>query len=224
MDDVKLKKVPIPSGYMKKKKLDEKTDKEMKALFLIWENDETPGKQSMGEYYQEHFWQWFLIPKDPKRAAWRGNSEWMRFVAYVRRWRLEEKAVEEYSVNEGTKIFDDDNIEEIQNKNRKRMVLILQAVLSDYAKHPKKMRDIKIAEIQRLYQSIQGLEEQKKRTELQAGKLKLDVVKTILPYQRMPLSALQELKEKINESFEQIIKLKEDGGEKPDGQPALGSG
>ena len=103
----------------------------------------------------------------------------------------------------------DEEAEELQDKNRKKMIFILNELITGYGETDSPMKKaFGIGEIRRMYNSIQSLEEKMKMTEISRGKLKLEAVKTLLPYQRMSLPQILELKEKLNESFDRIVKLK----------------
>jgi len=89
------------------------------------------------------------------------------------------------------------------------MILILRDLIENYDGLEDPIRKaLTIGEVRRMYNAIQSLEEKMKMTEISRGKLKLEAVKTLLPYQRMSLPQILELKEKLNESFNRIIKLK----------------
>ena len=84
-----------------------------------------------------------------------------------------------------------------------------QGLIGDYENEDNPIHlSFKIGEIRRMYGAIQSLEEKMKMTSIARGKLKLDAVRTLLPYKRMNPEELLALKEKLNESFDRIIKLK----------------
>lgn len=133
------------------------------------------------------------------------NKDWLFFLNWDRKWKKEERKKQ---IERDLENMDDEAIEEMQDKNRKRMILLLKRMLDTHEFESKSGKLLNVGEIRRMYKALQSLEEVKKRTEISRGKLKLEAVKTLLPYQRMPLPELLALKEKLNESFDRIIKLK----------------
>lgn len=141
------------------------------------------------------------------------NKDWLFFLVWVREWKgaiKKKKEVEE--VRERLRDLSDEEVEEIQAKNRRKMIVMLSRLIEEYESSGEdknvRKKAISIAEIRRMYNSIQSLEEKMKMTQLSKGKLKLETVRTLLPYQRMTLPQTLELKSKLNESFDRIVKLK----------------
>lgn len=194
-------------------------EKEIKAIWLKYTKQKVPKvqifKKYLGDYFDNSSWN--------MRVKTQSRDDWLLFLNQSTIWQRE-RDVEQ--MNKNMKEKTNKEIEDIQNQNRKRLILILQNTLMKYEENPLKMKDINIAELRRLYQTIQSMEEQKTRTNLQKGKLKLDAVKTILPYQRIPLDELEELKNKINGAFQQTIRVRNSGdaGDTGDGQAIVNSG
>ena len=172
-------------------------------------------KMSTSELYKKFLHPYF------DTANWTiHHKDWFFFLIWIRGWKREMKKKEdEERIATKLRGLTDEEAEAAQKKNRKKMIVILSDLIENYedAENPIK-KAFGIGEIRRMYQSIQSLEEKMKTTEIARGKLKLDTVRTLLPYKRMGSEELLTLREKINESLDRILKLK--GGE-PVGQ--LGS-
>jgi len=190
----------------------EKKEEEIKKIWL-----ENRTSKKMGEIFVQLLSDYF--PEETKESNYKVTKGWLFFMRLVKKWKAEEADV---NVNRDLENFSEKEIDDVQDTNRKRMILMLREVLRKYEGNPNKLAKIDVGELRRLYQAIQNLEEIKKRTEIQKGKLGLEAVRTLLPYQRLSIPQLLELKEKINESFKRIIDLKE-GGESS-GQNSLSSG
>ncbi len=138
------------------------------------------------------------------------DRDWMSFLILVKEWKKEIRDREmEEQAEEAAIGLSDEEADELQERNRKKMIFILNKLIEEYemSDNPAK-KSFSIGEIRRMYNSIQSLEEKIKMTEISRGKLKLEAVKTLLPYQRMSLPDIMRLKEQLNDSFERIIKLK----------------
>ncbi len=136
----------------------------------------------------------------------KSNPDWLFLLQWYKEWKKEERLE---GVEDELKTMTDEKADEIQNKNRQRMILMLRTTLDTYEKSPKKVMTTGVSEIRQLYRAIQSLEEVKKRTDIARGKLKLDTVRTLLPYNRATTEELLTIKEKVNESFNRILKLKD---------------
>lgn len=176
---------------------------EIKKIYL--EHYEEGAKAVYLGYLREYF-----EPKIP-------SGDWIFFVQQVKKWRGEEN-IKKVLPEE----LSDSDIEEIQQGNRKKTIIILKKLLTRYEKNPKAFKNITVQEISLLYKIIQSAEEAMKRTELAKSKLKLDVVKTFfLPYAKYNPEELKLLKAKIDASFQRIFKTGKDDGTGEVGQ--LGS-
>jgi hypothetical protein len=141
------------------------------------------------------------------------KKDWIHFMVFhrkfLREWQEEHR---DEIVEKKLSKMDDEEIDELQDTNRKRMILMLKEVLDDYDRAneggKKKLMKLDISQIRQLYTSIQTLEERKKMTAISKGKLGLETVKTFLPYQRLSIEEILQLKEKINESIERIVQTK----------------
>jgi len=133
------------------------------------------------------------------------RKDWVFFMRWIKVWKEKERSQE---VETELKEFPDDKIAEIQNQNRKRTILMLKRILTEYEKKPRAFKNIPIKEISRLYQIIQTSEESARRTEIAAHKEKRETFKSLLPYFRMSPEMIEKLKEGINASFERIQQLK----------------
>ena len=154
-------------------------------------------KQFLGDYFDVA--NWSINQKD-----------WLFFLIWIRDWKKAIKAEKkEEDISQELEKLTDEEIELVQERNRKRMILILRDLIENYKTLEDPIRKaLTIGEVRRMYNAIQSLEEKMKMTEISRGKLKLEAVKTLLPYQRMSLMEILQLKQKLNESFDRIIKLK----------------
>lgn len=188
--------------------IDEK-EKEIKEIWLEHKDNETTK-----QIFTEHLSKYFTIEPFERQG-----KDFLRLMAWVNKWKKEVKKEE---VEELMGNMTDKEALDIQEKNRRRLILMLEKVLDGYAENPDKFLNIPIAEIRRLYQTIQGIEESIKKTEIARSKLKVEAIKTFLPYMRMSPEELSGLKNKLNESFDRIIKLKR--GESTGGDTTGGRG
>lgn len=164
------------------------------------------------EIYEKYLGAYFDLPNP---------ADWPVFVTMIRTWNQEIKKADRAREMES---LDEEGIANIQLQNQRKMILLLRDLINDYETNPSKFKGI--GEISNFYKTIQQLEEQIKRTEIQKGKLKLEAVRTLLPYQRLTLPELLELKEKFNESFDRIIRLKSapESSAKPVGPTPVNAG
>jgi len=179
--------------------IDEKKE-EVKKIWLEYRE-----KMSASQIYKQFLGNYFDV------ANWsNNNSDWLFFLIWVRDWKKAIKAEEdEKKINGEMEKLTDEEIEMVQEKNRKKMILILEDLINNYENLDDPIKKaLTIGEVRRMYNAIQTLEEKMKMTEISRGKLKLETVKTLLPYQRMSLPEILKLKEKLNESFNRIVKLK----------------
>jgi len=179
--------------------IDEKKE-EVKKIWLEYRE-----KMSTSQIYKQFLGNYFDV------ANWsNNNSDWLFFLIWVRDWKKAIKAEEdEKKINGEMEKLTDEEIEMVQEKNRKKMILILEDLINNYENLDDPIKKaLTIGEVRRMYNAIQTLEEKMKMTEISRGKLKLETVKTLLPYQRMSLPEILKLKEKLNESFNRIVKLK----------------
>jgi len=173
---------------------------EVKKIWL-----EKKDEMSTSQLYKQFLGNYFDV------AKWNiSERDWLFFLIWVREWKKEiKKREKEEKFNQDMIGLTDEEIEVVQEKNRKKMILILRDLIENYDGLEDPIRKaLTIGEVRRMYNAIQSLEEKMKMTEISRGKLKLEAVKTLLPYQRMSLPQILELKEKLNESFNRIIKLK----------------
>jgi len=175
-------------------------EEEVKAIWL-----EHRDKMATSSLYKK-----FLTPYFDTTSWKVTNKDWLFFISWVRDWKkVEKKEKRDQEVKEQMKNLTDEGIEELQRMNRKKMIVALSNLLKEYEDTDSPMKKaFGIGEIRRMYKAIQSLEEKMKMTEISRGKLKLDAVRTLLPYKRLKPEELLALKEKINESFDRIIKLK----------------
>lgn len=182
IENIKEKEEEVKKIWLEKKEL-------MSASHLY--------KQFLGDYFDVA--NWSINDKD-----------WLFFLIWIRDWKKAIKAEEkEEDISQELEKLTDEEIELVQERNRKRMILILEDLIENYEKLDDPIRKaLTISEVRRMYNAIQSLEEKMKMTEISRGKLKLEAVKSLLPYQRMSLPQILELKQKLNESFDRILKLK----------------
>ena len=175
-------------------------EKEVKKIWL-----EKKDAMSTSQLYKQFLGDYFNV------AKWSINDkDWLFFLIWVRDWKKAiKKKEDEEKLEKRMKGLTDEEIEVVQERNRKKMILILSGLIENYETLDDPIRKaLSIGEIRRMYNAIQSLEEKMKMTEISRGKLKLEAVKTLLPYQRMSLPDILKLKEKLNESFDRIVKLK----------------
>lgn len=173
------------------------------AIKKIWLENKEEMKTS--QIYKQFLGDYFNV------ADWNiSQPDWLFFIGWVRDWKKAiKKKEDEEEAKEMMKELTDEEVEKVQSQNRKRMIVMLSNLITNYGKLDDPIRKaFNIAEIRRMYSSIQMLEERMKMTNISRGKLKLEAVRTLLPYQRMSLPEILELKEKLNESFDRIVKLK----------------
>ena len=185
---------------------------EVKKIWLQHYKEKKPSeiyKEFLGDYFDVEN---YSVSQD----------DWRFFIRWLRAWQNEEKQKE---IEKKTRELSDDDILLIQDRNRKRMILMLDAILKKYVESPKKLDAVGIEEVRRWYKALQSIEEAIKRTQIAKGKLGLDTAKALLlPYQRLTPEKLKELRVKLNESIDGILKLK--SGEAVDGvgQDSSGGG
>lgn len=98
-----------------------------------------------------------------------------------------------------------EEVEKLNEENRKIAILTLNRILKNYQRNPRAYKNINIKEISRLYAIIRSAEEASRRTEIAAHKEKRETVRTLLPYQRMSIEELLELKDRVIASFDRIV-------------------
>lgn len=181
----------------------------------LWLEKVENGEMKTTQFYKEFLGDYFDVASFGKHS-----KDWWFFLIWIRDWKKKiKKAKDEEEIKEKMKGLTDEQVEEIQDQNRKKMIVILSKLIANYEELPEEAafkKTMDIAEIRRMYSSIQSLEEKIKMTDISKGKLKLEAVRTLLPYQRMPLPEILKLKEKLNESFDRIIKLKSGESVGPD--------
>lgn len=186
-----------------------KKEEKVRAVWEKHKDEELRLSEVFQKYLGEHFDVSYV----------KGNSDWLVFMSWWSSWTKKERAAKKQEkAAEKMRGLSEEAIEEIQDSNRKKMIIMLSNLLEGYSKEGDVFKKtMSISEIRRLYKSIQDLEEKKKMTQIARGKLGLETVKILLPYQRMSLEQLLALKEKFNESFERILKLKSGEPAGPDG-------
>jgi len=147
-----------------------------------------------------------------------GSPDWTFFCRWIKRWRAEEMQKEASRLAED---LTDEDANELLRANRRKTIVLLNLLLKNYETRPESLKRIPIREISKLYKILQDTEESMKRTEIAKGKLKLEAVRTLLPYQRMSVEDIKKLKESLNASFERILQLK---SEESTGQDSSGGG
>lgn len=190
------------------------TPEKKEEIRKLWLEKVEGGGMGTKDFYIKFLGDYFDV------ANWSQRSkDWWLFLIWVRDWKKKIKKIRnEERAKEDAKGLTDDRVEEIQSQNRKKMIVMLSNLLMDYGKLDIKAKEtFNAEEIRRMYTAIQTLEERMKMTDISRGKLKLEAVRTLLPYQRMSLPEILQLKEKLNESFDRIVKIK---GGKPVGEDA----
>lgn len=181
----------------------EEKEKEVKTIWF--ENrDKMPSKEIFVNLLKDYF------NGEDIGSKLRVNKDWLFFLSWIRKWRgVEKKKEQEERTKDKLENLTDEKIEELQSMNRKKMIVILSNLIENYEKETNPVHlSFGIGEIRRMYGAIQSLEEKMKTTEIARGKLKLDAVRTLLPYKRMSTEELTALRGKLNESFDRINKLK----------------
>ncbi len=150
------------------------------------------------------------------------QDDWRYYIRWLREWQNEEKKKE---IEKQTSELSDEDILLIQNRNRKRMILMLDAILKKYVENPKKLDTVGIEEVRRWYKALQSIEEAIKRTQISKGKLGLDAARTfLLPYNKLTPEELAKLRFQLNESIDRILELKSERLDDGTGQDIIGSG
>lgn len=150
------------------------------------------------------------------------HSDWLFFIRWVKEWKGEEQ---KEMIERGIDETSEEDILMLQDRNRKRMILMLDAILKKYEEKPKRLKNVSVEEVRRWYKALQSIEESMKRTRIAKGKLGLDAAKALLlPYQRLKVEDLLKLKEKLNESIERIIAIKSKRITDGTGQDSSGGG
>lgn len=134
------------------------------------------------------------------------SVEWLTLVSFAAKWTRELKKAKKKERREEVK---GQSVEDIQDGNRDRMILLLRSILNQYEDEPKALKNISLSDVKSLYKIVQDLEEVKKKTEIERGKLKLDAIKTVLPYGRLKPEALEALQTKLIGSFNRIRDFEE---------------
>jgi CRISPR/Cas system CSM-associated protein Csm2 small subunit len=147
---------------------------------------------------------------DTAPTSERNSKSFLFFIRMIGRWKGDER---NERIKRGSESYTEEDMEKIQENSRKKMILILDEALRTYEEKSARGKDIDLAEIRKMYQTLQMIEDRTKRTELEKGKLKLDVIRTILPYHRLPADKLENIKNKVDESFSRINELKSSQGE-----------
>jgi len=181
----------------------EEKEKEVKTIWF--ENrDKMPSKEIFVNLLKDYF------NGEDIGSKLRVNKDWLFFLSWIRKWRgVEKKKEQEERTKDKLENLTDEKIEKLQSMNRKKMIVILSDLIENYEKETNPVHlSFGIGEIRRMYGAIQSLEEKMKTTEIARGKLKLDAVRTLLPYKRMSTEELTALRGKLNESFDRINKLK----------------
>lgn len=181
----------------------EEKEKEVKTIWF--ENrDKMPSKEIFVNLLKDYF------NGEDIGSKLRVNKDWLFFLSWIRKWRgVEKKKEQEERTKDKLENLTDEKIEKLQSMNRKKMIVILSNLIENYEKETNPVHlSFGIGEIRRMYGAIQSLEEKMKTTEIARGKLKLDAVRTLLPYKRMSTEELTALRGKLNESFDRINKLK----------------
>ena len=132
------------------------------------------------------------------------SVEWMTVVSLTAKWTRELRSEKK---KERAKEIKGQSTDEIQEGNRIKMIHILRKTLDAYEDNPKKLKNISLSDVKGLYKIIQNLEEIKKKTDIERGRLKLDTFKSVLPYQRLSPEKLTELQKSITASFDRMGKF-----------------
>jgi len=135
---------------------------------------------------------------------WQNNNrQWLFFLRLVGNWRKTESLDRmKFDMENMT----DEEAEELQNQNRRRIIVMLREALNKYERNPNFLKKLDVKGVTTLYKIVQSAEEAMKRTELQKGKLKLEAARTfLLPYQRMSQEELLSLKVALTTSIDGII-------------------
>ena len=185
--------------------LDKETQEKIKK---IWDSKKDEKKlhrifmEDLGDFYDvNHF--------DHK------SKEWLQFLQMAGEWIKDDKRDR---MEHDLETLTEDGILKIQEDNRKRTVLMLREILNSYEKNPNKFKTISITEVRKWYKTIQSMEEAMKRTHISRGKLKLEAVRTLMPYnqlEKLPPDKLKKLKEQVNASFDRISQLRGEGEDGP---------
>jgi len=177
------------------RKKEREREKEIKNLWIQHQD------KKLSDFYQDYLGNYFNVEN------WKvTDNDWLSFMGLVRKWKREQRANE---VDQEVKELTDEGAEKMQNENRRRMILVMHKVLKEYEANPRKMKNVSLAEVRKMYKAVQSLEEAIKRTKIAKGKLGLEAARTfLLPYQRLSAEDLLKLKESFNESINRILEAR----------------
>lgn len=179
----------------------------------IWE--QYKGQYAAGYIFKTYLKDFFNIDE---KASLSGNVEFMKFVALIRLWKLEERRIQR---KVGAENLTEEEMEKISDTNAKELTLLLQNTIADYKRAPEKFKQLAIGDISKLYQIIEKIQNDREKVEIQKNKLKLEAAKTFLPYTRMDRRSLLETRDLINEAIEQLVQL--DANQLLTGKPGEGA-
>lgn len=134
------------------------------------------------------------------------SKEWTTFIRWTSTWTKNERLIKRRKMVEE---MSDEDIEKIQNANRKMTILLLRDILDKYHKNPKSLKNLTPKDITLIYKMIQQAEDAIAKTKIAKSKLGLEAAKTFLfQYNRLSEDELKNLKNKIEESFTRLIESK----------------
>jgi hypothetical protein len=155
------------------------------------------------------------IGKKTRQELWKMAAQILKIEDYHRSWRRYDfyelcDKIERHKVREGME--ESPPTAEETEKNieiaRATAIALFAKELKELELNPKKWTGQTIDKLTRLYKVIREETEAAERTKIAKGKLKLEAVRTLLPYQRMPLAELLKLQAEVNAAIEQIKQLK----------------
>jgi len=173
------------------------TIEQQKAVREIW--DKYKGELSPKQIFLQHLKDYFDVP-EPENFEINGKP-FFNFARLVRCWKLED---ENYVSKISAENLSVEEVEEINENNAKRLVVLLQNTITKYEKKPEQFNKLSFGDISKLYQIIQQINNATERIEIQRNKLKLDTAKTFLPYTRMSDSQLARSEELILKSIKRL--------------------
>lgn len=149
---------------------------------------------------------WFEIAEF---MGWDKKKSWYKLFYWT--WydkMLEDKIKEEVEANPPS----DEEIERKSQIARGMGVELFLRELRMVQANPKRLKDKMITKLTRLYSVIRSDRDSIEKLKIARGKLKLEAVRTLLPYHQMkdmPIDEIISLREKVNESFKRVLQLRE---------------
>jgi len=153
------------------------------------------------------------IGKKTRAGMWRMAAEILKLPQNS--WRRYDfynlcDGIEKHRIREGMEESppDPEVVERNIEINRAAAIELFGRELQRIRLDPERLSKKAIDKLTRLYKVVREETEAAERTKISRGKLKLEAVRTLFPYERMSIEELKKLKESIDASFTRILQLK----------------